>query len=198
MPFQKGHVPANKKKEAPKLSAKAEAMLATLDPEEAAMLRESMQEKVEEKEVARQMKSEATRQAEEKHFWVTLIRLPDDNEPHAFVGAAGVPYKINKGVRVPVPESVIHALRYAKVSGYIPVVDDNTGQAKQRRVEYDRYPMQIDGEASLEAVKAWKLEQQRKAKAREGIIETERVEEEPPMGRPEIEFGPTQPMGAGE
>lgn len=182
-------------KSAGKVNAKLEAALAEMDPEQAKVVREALADETAEKEVAKQMKTDRERQDRETHYWITLIRMQDDNEPYAFVGAAGVAYKLDKGVRLPVPKSVINALRSAKVSGYVPVVDDATGQAKSRRVEYERYPFQLDGVASPEDIRHWKLEQQAKARRRDGLVDV--PEEEEVMGRPQHDYGPMQTMGAG-
>lgn len=141
----------------------------------------------EDQKAERELKSEAIRQSREKHYWIQVIRMPEDNETHAFVGAAGVPYQLEKGVRMPVPQSVLNALEMAKVEGYVPVVDEMTQQKKQVLVKYDRYPLQVFGECSPEEAKAWKLEQQRKARARAGIVEAPAAAAEV-WGAPKIEY----------
>lgn len=147
----------------------------------------SEEDKREDQKAERGLRSEAARQAKEKHFWVTVIRMPEDKETHCFVGAAGVPYQLEKGVKMPVPKSVLEALSMAHVEGYVPVVDEMNGTKKQARVSYDRYPLQIFGEASLDEVKAWKAEQSAKFNKRAGIVEAP-VETEV-WGAPKVELG---------
>lgn len=153
---------------------------------------EDPQAKADELTAQRQIKTEAARQASEQHYWITPIRMQGDNEDTVFVCAAGVNYLMAKGVRVPVPVSVINALKLAHVDGYVPVVDEVTGQKKQQRVRYDRYPFQNDGPASLAEVNKWKVDQQRKAKERDRAAGVE--EQEEVVGRPAIEFGEAAPV----
>lgn len=144
------------------------------------------QDEKEDRDAGAALEDEARRQAKEPHFWVSLIRMPDDKESHVFVGAAGVAYQLEKGVKMPVPESVLKALEMAHVEGFVPV-SDGTGEKKQARVSYDRYPVQIFGEAPLKDVAAWKAEQRKKMDRRAGVVQApaEAVET---WGAPHVEF----------
>jgi hypothetical protein len=143
------------------------AALEAVDPERATVIRNSLAEKENEKKIEALLQSEADKQQAEKHYWIEINRLPEDTEGHVFVGAAGVSYQIEKGVRVPVPRSVVEILNHAEVSGYIPVVDFATNQKVLKPVKYKRYPFSVYGEAPPPAVERWKKVEEEKARARE-------------------------------
>jgi len=174
---------AEKKKLSPEMTAFAKQFLGAMNVDAAELTAEDERE---EERAGKQLKSEAARQSKEQHYWVQVIRMPDDNESHIFVGAAGVAYQLAKGVKVPVPKSVLNALSMARVDGFVPIIDDQTGMKKQARVSYDRYPLQIFGECSLAEVKAWRDEEARKSRERTGIVDAPNVEV---LGRPSVEYG---------
>jgi hypothetical protein len=155
---------ANEKEE--KLSAVL-AALEAIDPEQAKVIRESLAQKENEKKIEQLLQTEHDKQRGEKHYWIEINRLPEDTEGHVFIGAAGVNYQIEKGVRVPVPRSVVEILNNAEVTGFIPVVDYATNQKHLKPVKYKRYPFSVYGEALPPAVERWKRSEEEKARARE-------------------------------
>ena len=141
-------------------------------------------------EAVKQLRTEQARQEKEQHYWIELVKLQDDKEGAVFVAAAGVPYLLPKGVRMPVPISVIQCLRSARIESRIPVIGAQPGTTRIQR--YDRYPFSEFGPASAEDVKKFKADQKKK----ENVIVDEKAEEEV-IGRPEIEFSDAQMTSVG-
>ena len=95
-------------------------------------------------------------QANSPHVWLEIPFLnQEDTIVDVFVGINGVQYHIKKGVKVPVPTCVVHALENAEVSGIVPVADES-GNMMKREIKYKRFPYIVHGPASPEEVAKWK------------------------------------------
>src|SRR5262245_18436717 len=89
-------------------------------------LRKAEQEKQSQVRLEQVEKDWLSKLRKEPHFWIEINRrAPDDGETHVFVGCAGVPYWIQKDVKVPVPQSVLNIPDNAVITGHVPIIDES-------------------------------------------------------------------------
>ena len=93
----------------------------------------------------------------ERHFWVEAIQLKDDLDKMCYVGVNGVSYRFPKGLRCPLPASVVEVLEHALVEYTITRINEKNERVTEN-VKYNTYPFSVFGEATPTEVTEWKQE----------------------------------------
>lgn len=145
------------------------------DPDVFEAVNQAQQEKESQGKVDDAMRDEAERQRNEPHFWLELHRVNPEEPDTQFFGCAGVSYLLQRGVRVPVPESLLKVLDNAEVGGFVPIVDEVLGVKYLRPVKFRRFSISMYGPATKEEVEKFRAECDRKRLAAEGQIPSQEM-----------------------